>query len=394
MRRRAVRAIVLAILLAGGVAAGLQIREIDRHAERLRAAQQDIDARLTRLSDTLAAMGEAQRAYVAPGQLDESWFQEISTLVENLRDQSTGLHSHLSSGDAAAALQALDASTTAFVDADRRARENLRLDQDLMAADVIFTDGRGTLEMMRANSRNLRSAAQAAYTRAGAAMIQERWTVLGGIAALWTLGIILLLPAGAPKADDTAAAESPARLVAPEPVQPAKTTQPTVDLGAVAALCGDLSRVTAAAALPDLLARTAAILEASGVIVWMGAGEELFPVLAHGYPQPLVAQLGPIRRTTDNATAAAWRDGRTVVVPAHGEGQGAIVTPMFSPEGCAGVLALEVRSGREQDVTKQAAARIIAAQLAAAISAWPAASAGGTEIFGETASEPLRDVAI
>jgi GAF domain-containing protein len=47
---------------------------------------------------------------------------------------------------------------------------------------------------------------------------------------------------------------------------------------------------------------------------------------------------------------------------------------MFSPQGCIGVLALEIRHGREQDPVVQAVAAMVAAQLAAAVAAWPAAS--------------------
>jgi len=54
---------------------------------------------------------------------------------------------------------------------------------------------------------------------------------------------------------------------------------------------------------------------------------------------------------------------------------GALVVPMFGPDGCIGVLALEVRNGCEQDPAAQAVAGMVAAQLATAVAAWPAASA-------------------
>ena len=51
---------------------------------------------------------------------------------------------------------------------------------------------------------------------------------------------------------------------------------------------------------------------------------------------------------------------------------GAIVAPMFGPDRCVGVLAAEVRHGREQDAATQAVTIMIAAQLATVIGAWPA----------------------
>jgi len=57
---------------------------------------------------------------------------------------------------------------------------------------------------------------------------------------------------------------------------------------------------------------------------------------------------------------------------------GAVVAPMFGPANCIGVLAAEIRHGREDETATRAVASMIAAQLAAALSAWPAASAADT----------------
>jgi hypothetical protein len=128
-------------------------------------------------------------------------------------------------------------------------------------------------------------------------------------------------------------------------------------------------------ALPALLERAASILDAPGLILWMAAGEELFAVTAHGYAPQVLAKVGPISRKAENATAAAWRDGRTITVPAGDGGYGAVVAPLFGPDACIGVLAAEIRGGREADAAAQAVIALIAAQLATVVSAWPAASA-------------------
>jgi GAF domain-containing protein len=57
---------------------------------------------------------------------------------------------------------------------------------------------------------------------------------------------------------------------------------------------------------------------------------------------------------------------------------GGLVVPMFGPGGCIGVVALEIRHGREQEATVQAVAAMVAAQLAAAVAAWPAGSGDPT----------------
>jgi hypothetical protein len=106
----------------------------------------------------------------------------------------------------------------------------------------------------------------------------------------------------------------------------------------------------------------------------MAAGEELFAVTAHGYSPQVLGKLGAISRKADNATAAAWREGRTITVPAADGGNGAIVAPLFGPDACIGVLAAEVPPGRDADPTAEAVTALIAAQLSTVVSAWPAAS--------------------
>ena len=152
-----------------------------------------------------------------------------------------------------------------------------------------------------------------------------------------------------------------------------------VDLAAAATVCTDLSRITTTSALPGLLGRAAGALDASGLILWISAGEQLFPVMAHGYSQEMLARMGPIARDAENAAANAWRSGQLTVVPAATTGgQGAIVTPLFGLHSCIGVLSAELRQG-EENPEVQAVAAIIAAQLSTVVPAWPAGSLTAAE---------------
>ena len=96
--------------------------------------------------------------------------------------------------------------------------------------------------------------------------------------------------------------------------------------------------------------------------------------MAHGYDSRVVSRLGPIGRDADNATAASWRAGQLKVVRGDMMSNGAVVAPMFGPETCIGVLAAEVRHGREEDADARAVTAMLAAQLATAVVAWPAAT--------------------
>ena len=135
-----------------------------------------------------------------------------------------------------------------------------------------------------------------------------------------------------------------------------------------------ISRLKSEADVQGLLVRTASLLEASGVVVWMAAGEEMFPVAWHGYDSKQLLQLGPIGRSSLNATAAAWRTGALQSVAGGAASQSAIVAPLLGVERCIGVLAIEVAPGREAEVAVRAVVTLIAAQLVTVLGAWPAGS--------------------
>lgn len=141
---------------------------------------------------------------------------------------------------------------------------------------------------------------------------------------------------------------------------------PAPDFLAVAHLCTQLSRVESADAVPPLLQEAARILDASGLIVWMwdAPAAELRPALVHGYSDEVLAHLPAVRRDADNATAAAFRSAQTCTIHGSDQTSGALVVPLLTPAGCAGVLALELQHGGEQTTSVRAVATIFAALLA------------------------------
>jgi hypothetical protein len=344
-----------------------------------------VDVRFVRLRAAVADVRVAQGGYVAPGQQDGPWLARVASLVRQISNDITALREHVRGPDAAVRLARLSDAITKLFDTDTRAREHVRGGNDLMAADLLFRDAHETAASITAMLRELNDAEVSAFDSARSALRARERLVVGGTAILWTLGLLLLVsvPSRRPVA---AAGDVVEPLVEPEPHDAPSTTgattptTPALDLGAAAALCTALSRASTTAALPDLLARAATILDASGLIVWMAAGDDLFAVSAHGYDPRVISRLGPIVRSADNATATAWRLGRMRTVIGDATSNGAIVAPMFGPEDCIGVLAAEVRHGRERDESAQAVTVMFAAQLATVIAAWPAASAPtGTE---------------
>ena len=373
MHKGSARLTLLVVVLASGVVAALFLRDLDRRARDLTAIEQQLAQRIDRLGDAIVGIGAAQLAYVAPGQRDQQSFERMTSLVRQIYDDTAALKPLLRSADSESGIQALNAATGNLISADARARENLRIGQDAMAADVIFSDGRSTLDAVNQRVRAIRAAEQTFYQTERARLSQQRYTVLGVAALAWIAALFVLVPAR--RSHDLAVIPTaPPEPRQEQPVVADPAITPSVDLAATADLCTALSRITTTAALPALLAQAADLLDAPGIILWMGAGEELFAVTAHGYRPEIIARLGPIAHGADNATAAAWRTGRPTIVGGDGAGNGAIVTPMFGPHACIGALAVEVRHGREQDPAARAVVSMIAAQLATVVSAWPAAS--------------------
>jgi transcriptional regulator with XRE-family HTH domain len=138
------------------------------------------------------------------------------------------------------------------------------------------------------------------------------------------------------------------------------------DLVAFANVCAELARVENADQVQQLLQKAAGILEAAGLIVWVWdeTAAELAPALVHGYSDKVVAQLPAVTEDADNVTAAAFRSAEARTVAGNEHANGALVVPLQTPAGCRGVLALELRPGRESANSVQALATIFAALLA------------------------------
>jgi hypothetical protein len=118
-----------------------------------------------------------------------------------------------------------------------------------------------------------------------------------------------------------------------------------------------------------LLERTAKALDATGVIVWMQETPQaaLRPVLAFGYPPLSLTRMGTIDPAADNATAVAFRTRQVQTVSTEPLASGAIVAPLVTSDGCSGTMSVELKEGVRTTPQLQAAATILAAQLATLI---------------------------
>ncbi len=343
----------------------------------LRAAQQayvaaDADhaaraARTAAQTDiAVAGLAELTRLATAPGA--ERAIEAASEAVGDLQGVDAASREHVASGETERAWDLLLTDAVEFgaeaaghvrraLDVERTARGTTAARQATAQAQAFFlTVGSGVLAavvMLFAALRRPRGGdADAADAPA------EVPGVDSGVQPVTGSSLLDLTLA----ADAAADAGPPSTSAAPAP-EPAA---PELDLTAAAVICTDLGSLTSASDLPDLLGRAAAVLNASGMIVWVsdGSGESLRPAVCHGYSQAMLARLGAIPHDSENATASAYREGRMHVVPADSSGSGAVVTPLVSSVNCFGVLSAELREGWEARRDVQSLIRIIAAQLA------------------------------
>jgi hypothetical protein len=367
MQKRAVRLTLLALLVLTALGAAYVTWDTHTHIRSGLAREREVDARLDRMTAATAALGASQQAYVAPGQQRGDALTQASVLVQQLYDAIAALRLVARSSEAAPSLLAFGRAMDVLVNADDRAREHLREEQPVMAADLVYTEARHAIAAMHTQLDALRISESRFAEAERNALLAQLASAIGSVVLVWLAGVLALVRV--PRVRDTAAVSVSHGEVDGNAED--RVSVPPIDLNAAAAVCTELSRLTSAAALPPALRRAARVLDAPGVIVWLGAGEELFPASAHGYGPRALARLGPIPRAGDNAAAAAWRTAQTSIVGGAQGTNGAIVAPLVGRLGCFGVLTAEVRHGRENDEATRAVATMIAAQLSAVVAPWP-----------------------
>jgi hypothetical protein len=374
MKTRILRFLLPAILVAAGAGSVAWTWALAQHVDRLESTGKQSAARIDRLDGLLDELARDELTYVASGQIDKETLTATSARLRQMISESTWLLGQSLAG-AARPAGALAEGVASLAEVDARARENMRADLDLMAADLLFTETTRTRQALRDQLRALRVAESNAVADGRANDLKQAWTVLAGVALLFACALVRSSSRRLPPPESN---EPP--IVTPDTdhvalnIAPPKVAEPSIDLTETAALCSAISRLKSEADVQGLLVRTASLLEASGVVVWMAAGDEMFPVAWHGYDSKQLLQLGPIGRSSLNATAAAWRTGALQSVAGGATSQSAIVVPLLGVERCIGVLAIEVAPGREAEVAVQAVVTLIAAQLVTVLGAWPAGS--------------------
>jgi hypothetical protein len=386
MRSRGVRLIfcVLALAATGGAVAFISFSE--QQIDRSRGTERAFSTAVRDLISGISDLRMSQAAYVATGQDVAFWAPKAADAAQSVSESVTWLRSSATTDAARTALDAASVKAGEFTAIDRRARDSLEQGMPVMAGDIVLSDG-GEIEMSLLRHIETARAAQQNAARLAESMGRTREALAAaGAAAIALLTIVLLTPrtqAASAVGQAAPSAETPAP-AADEAARQGSAAQNVLfytnvrsvgaSLRAVSKLCTDFGRVSDVDELKSLLGQAADLMDANRLIVWVSTpdGSELQPALAHGSTQEMLAGLPTLRRSSDNAAAAAFRSGKLQIVLAHeGSASGAIVAPMLSSRGCVGVMSAETQRGAETSESLQAMAAIFAAQLAGILQVTP-----------------------
>ena len=343
-----------------------------------------VDREVGALETQLSDLRAAQTGYLAAGQNPDFWFDRSSDLSKRLRESIDRLRAAAPNGDARGKYDAVGVALTDLMSVDKRARDLVKNDQRLVAADLVLVEG---LDASQRLAGELSAARDIELAAANAKLASAARLRLGmnGLALGFVLVVLFFVsratrePAAASIAPASTAQmirdlPPPVKVAVPTPAPAvaARITQPappSPQLLEAAELCVDLARVIDGRDIPALVERTASILDAKGIIIWVADadGRELRPALTHGYPDKVLDRLGTLPIEADNVTSLAYRTTRPQSMNGGGPGTtGAVAVPLVTASGCVGVLAAEVRHSKPA-AEMVSLAKIIAAQFSSIV---------------------------
>ncbi|MEQ1898196.1 MAG: hypothetical protein ABL971_12490 [Vicinamibacterales bacterium] len=372
------RPVFLTLLIVAGIASAGFLWFTEQRIATVRQQAAAMDTHAEALIGGLSDLSATLQAYVAPGQSITELSKRATALLTQLTSEAAALGA---AADATEALAAVGPGIETLTKLDARVRDYLRSGDDLMAADLAFTEARDTTGGMVSGVRDWRARNQAAVvTGVRAAQVQQA-AALGGVLLAWVLSLVVMswgrgaAPAGSTTAAPDVVQAAPAADVLALSLDRAVSggRMADVDLAIAAVASGDFARASDGVDLRSALGRGAEALGAKGIVVWLGVGEELFAVASHGYDERHLKR--PISREAKNVTAEAWRTVQAVLAPAEANGPGVVVVPMVGAAGCRGVVSAELLPGRAANADRRALLSMFAAQIVGLVGAAPAPAA-------------------
>jgi len=376
MRHPGARWALLVLAMSAAAGLGYRAAALEQHG---------LDARRGLVSATgdaralQAALSDARRALAAmasPGQPAVSWSRQVGAAIETARARLETLSAAAGGMNQSASIERLDR----LAEAEGRLREYAVGGRSLQASDVAFGEALPHLDAIDVQVADALAQLSTNAEQQMAATRQQQAMALAGALGTLALAALMLTPtsrarvveAGAPPVTEDAAADLTldlGRATPPVSVSvpaPARFTPPAFDLAPVAAVCGELARLSDGAALTSVLERVAPAIGAKGIVVWLADAERqaLGVAASWGYDPRIVERFPAVPVADDNLTARAFST-KTAVTAAGRSGQpAAVAAPIVGSSGATGVLSVELTSSSTPAADVVAVAGIVAAQLA------------------------------
>ena len=194
MGSRRVRRFVFALLVLAGLGAVALTWDLQRRVAAIERAAYEVDARLNRMIDATGDIAAAQQAYVVSASRTIPGSRESPPSSGSSRTTSPRPRRRCDRPRRARHwLGRSRTRHTSLGQFDSQVRENLRLGEELIAADRIFADGHAALDSLSAQLSDVREAERAALGGERDVLVRQTWTTLGATALLWLLGLALLV---------------------------------------------------------------------------------------------------------------------------------------------------------------------------------------------------------
>lgn len=397
MNRRLVRFSLVLIMLAVTANSAFTLFQAEQQLEVEQRDEHAFMSQSWKLAVSLSELRAAEQAYVAAGQDINYWVEKVSAAVIDITAGLSTLRKMALTSDATEAIDETTAILGRISSIDVLVREHTAAGQDLMASDLIFSDSFELVTQATTQIELARATEEQTYRAFRRQRRRNQIIAVGTSSSVAILIAFLLLPVrrqpppattvkqeqDADSDEITVATPDTEGNAVSNQLQSVTSKSKTLNvemstdhtvLKHVANLCTNVSQLDDSDQLPEILEHAADLLEASGLILWVrdSSNTGLRPAIGHGYTLETLDKLGRVSYETNNAAAEAFRSQQLQVVPAvDGSTRGALVVPLIAPKHCVGVLSVEVHAGSENSEMVQATATILAAQLAAVITADP-----------------------
>ena len=202
MRSRAMRVLFGAVAWIVIGAAAIFLFDSEKQLAAARATMRAFDLHARETADALGDLRASQQAYVAAGQGVGFWMPRVTATIDSVSNNLMTLRQSAVSEGAKAALDEAAATVAEFAYVDKRVRDYLESGAQLMAADVVFTEGGEAAASAGRQAERARLEEHRALDLTEAARRRQEALALAGASGLSALIVLLLVPAPRTASDD------------------------------------------------------------------------------------------------------------------------------------------------------------------------------------------------